>query len=336
MDVFTVPEKNKRPFHTKTPGGHVIDGILVYGRNTGHLHSGIFIEKVDGYEHNKFISGMPEIKYLEDNEFGADDIVHAVITDKLDGTALIYYVLETPNGDKEMIRRTRGMPVLQDVPGKKWTDIVREAEDSVGGDRFRQAVKEICTQQKCTLIFELWGEKNHHAVDYSNVPISMSLHTMIKHRRVVAWNDMIGIVSKYDIPTVPVFCEIKNQPFKNVLRTVGDIVAFQESQNEPYRGKYNYEGIVINIRNRNRAIQRKVKPPSMTELHRTVHRRITEITIAHAYHKMTEMNVPKTQEERKAMFIDILTDEYGKEDVMSNQSMINKMFYLLEAKKDKK
>jgi hypothetical protein len=134
--ILGTPEKWWKPFTATTPQGHRIEGQLCRHRHAGSLAGALLVQRVDGHSASQLLPGMPEIPYPEQKPLvvpgkpaGArrGRAVAAVFSRKLDGTAVLFSPLQLPNGDVEVFPRTRGMPVLCDMPLRAWRQLVAEA-----------------------------------------------------------------------------------------------------------------------------------------------------------------------------------------------------------------
>ena len=56
--------------------------------------------------------------------------------------------------------------------------------------------------QDVVLVFELWGYRNPHLVRY-DTPLSLTLHTAIRHRKPVSYRRLADIAGRYGLNMAP-------------------------------------------------------------------------------------------------------------------------------------
>ncbi|MDY6876749.1 MAG: hypothetical protein SWK90_11190 [Chloroflexota bacterium] len=201
--VTGVDRKHWQDFSVTSPGGVDFAGYLC--RQESERLGTLALTQVEGRERLEFIAGMPKVPYPYQRD--RHDQVQLVIpippratdarfTLKLDGTCILFYALRDEEGAVlEVIPRTRLQPALKPSRWGDWNVLLAEVlPDPTPVER---AVRE----QGLTLAFELWGHRNPHLVSY-DVPLALTLHTGIRHRRLLAFPHLVQIARRYDLPLV--------------------------------------------------------------------------------------------------------------------------------------
>ena len=278
---FGVKRSRWQEFSATTPNGFAIKGLLCKNRKgTGALAGALYVDEVDGFSvPGQLLMGMPEIPYPEQCEISINiGHKHAIFTEKLDGTAVIFNVLKI--GDTyELLPRTRGTAVLFNNEFRPWKDMLNEVADY-------DAIKTACIKQNATLVFELYGSKNFHAVHYQ-IPLALSLHTMLQNRRILT-REIIDLTAKnYKLPTVPYL--VRCPADLDEIKKWGEGLAKQyEAQNDVKQGKFLKEGVVLRLEKASSASLWKYKPESMSEYHRITRRKGMPLAYRHLFFKLLE------------------------------------------------
>lgn len=306
-------------FKATSPEGHRLEGGICRHRRAQELAGAVYLVTIDGQEQPQMLMGMPEIPYTENVPLRrSSKTVAATFTQKLDGTALLFSPLRLANGDCEVFPRTRGMPVLWNTPYKAWREVV----DSVLDAELKQSIHEACDKHNATLVFELWGSLNKHAVSY-DPPLALSLHSVLKNRSLQPWPQVALLAKRFNLPLVPMI-ERHSQMSLQDLEARGQALAEAcEQRNDVEQGLFLEEGVVLMLEGDRSAQLWKYKPPSMAEYHRLSRRKLRPLTIRHEAFKLLESaDAPRLEHLRAA-----LIGNYGVAEVEDNDDMIRREYY---------
>ena len=287
--ITGVSRKHWQDFGTISPGGVNFAGYLCRQENV--LLGTLALTQVEGRERLDFIASMPKIPYPYQR--GRHDKVQLVIpvppratdtrfTIKLDGTCILFYGLRDEEGGVlEVIPRTRLQPVLKPSRWGNWNALLAEAQPD------RTPIERAVREQGVTLAFELWGYSNPHLVSY-DTPLALTLHTGIRHRRLLAFPHLVQIARRYDLPLVESIQVARPD-------AEGLAVAYQAWQEKMEAAnaaagtdRYVQEGAVLVVSTARTACYYKCKPPSIEEIHWRTDQSIGREVIRQALHKMRE------------------------------------------------
>lgn len=302
---------------------YLIKGVihLKYGKFPGELE----ITSINDIPTKQVLPGMPEIHYTYTLQYPfilPSKPIAASFTRKMDGTAILFSALQLPDGEVAVFPRTRGMVVIQDTKWRAFKTLVTQSLDN----GLLERIATVCRQQNATLVFELWGAKNQHTVQYDS-QIHLSLHTMIKGRNITQpWRLVKQVAKAYDIPLVDELLRITpGQLSEQSLLSVGqDLVTEQEKENNPQLGLYRHEGVVLNLETPSKGYQWKFKPPSMEEYHRLARVKICAITVFHSIWKM----VDNGEDVSLPAVLENMSKEYGQEAVSVQQELIERQYWI--------
>lgn len=294
---------------------------LKYGKFPGELE----ITSINGIPTNQVLPGMPEIHYTYTLQYPfilPSKPVAASFTRKMDGTAILFSALQLPDGEVAVFPRTRGMVVIQDTKWRAFKTLVTQSLER----GLLERIATVCRQQNATLVFELWGAKNQHTVQYDS-QIHLSLHTMIKGRNITQpWRLVKQVAKAYNLPIVDELARITpSQLSEQSLLNIGqDLVTEQEKENNPQLGLYLHEGVVLNLETPSKGYQWKFKPPSMEEYHRLARVKICPITVFHSIWKM----VDNGEDVSLPAVIENMSKEYGQEAVSVQKELIDRQYWI--------
>ena len=262
-----------------------ITGHHCLHRGAGELYGALLVESVEWCEAgSQLLPGMPEIPYVDQEPLSVPaGAVAATFTRKLDGTAIIFSPLELPWGGVEVFARTRGMQVLCDMDVRAWRSMVDEA--TAGG--LRERIEEAARSQKATLVFELYGTRNAHAVSYDE-QLELALHTVVQGRSLKPWRVVERVADQFRIPCVPVLERITSPTVEGLQERAQFLADQMEAANAPDLGRFDEEGLVLNVETPSKAAMWKFKPQSMAEYHRLSQQKIRPLTIRHEAWKLVE------------------------------------------------
>jgi hypothetical protein len=268
------------------------------------------------------LPGMPEIHYTytQSHPFAlADQATSAHFTRKMDGTCVMFSPLAVGRDDMIVVCRTRGMLPVKDT---KWRPLETLINRAVEGG-LRERIEHACLTQKATLVFELYGNDNRHTVTY-DVPIVLALHTVIKGQGSVQnWHTVKQIAKSNKIPIVETIEDIVGFDHRILLTRGDELVTEMERENDPEKGIYRQEGVVLNVVAGAKAQQWKFKPPSMTEFHRVARTNVCPITVAHTLWKMIDDN----EDPELPALILAMNADYGEDSVFEQRQMIEREYW---------
>lgn len=309
-------------FTATTPRGrHRLTGHHCLHQGAGELYGALLVESVDGEECSQLLPGMPEIPYTDQAPLSVPaGTVAGTFTRKMDGTAIIFSPLELPSGDVEVFARTRGMQVLCDMDVRAWRSMVTE----VTSDGLRQRIEEAVRVQRATFVFELWGQRNAHAVSYDE-PLALALHTVVQGRSIKPWRVVERVSEQYDIPRVAVLERITAPTVEGLQEAAQALMGGMEEVNAPDLGRFAEEGLVLNVETQATAQLWKFKPASMAEYHRLSRQKVRPLTIRHEAWKLVEGGQWPPE---LAALEAALVSTYGEEAVEENENLIRREFAL--------
>ncbi len=289
VGVTGVGRKHWQDFSVTSPGGVNFVGYLC--RQESERLGTLALTQVEGRERLEFIAGMPKVPYPYQRD--RHDQVQLVIpippratdarfTLKLDGTCILFYALRDEEGTVlEVIPRTRLQPVLKPSRWGDWNALLAEAlHDPTPVER---AVRE----QGVTLAFELWGYRNPHLVSY-DTDLALTLHTGIRHRRLLAFPHLAQIARRYDLPLVESI-QVATPDAEGLAAAYRAWQEKMETVNTAAGAdRYVQEGAVLVVSTARTARYYKCKPPSIEEIHWRTDQSIGREVIRQALHKMWE------------------------------------------------
>jgi hypothetical protein len=289
ITITGVTGRHWQAFSVTSPGGIPFSGYVC--RHESEKLGLLAVTEVAGEERLEFIYAMPKIHYPYHQEKDgslrvaipvAQNISDARFNAKLDGTAVIFYSLTAKNGDiLEVIPRTRLQPVLQASRWGDWFALLAEAMPD------RKPVEEAIATQKVVLVFELWGYRNPHLVKY-DVPLKMTLHTAVSHRKPVSYRKLADIANRYGFDLIPTLQVARPDP-DGLAQAYRQLQAEMEARNQAAgQDVFLEEGAILMLSTRDTAEYWKCKPPTIEEIHWTADASVSKTDIEHALQKMLE------------------------------------------------
>lgn len=288
VGVTGVSRKHWQDFDVTSPGGVHFAGYLC--RQESEWLGTLALTRVAGRERLEFIAGMPKIPYPYRRDHGQVQLAipippratDARFTIKLDGTCIVWYALRDDEGHVlEVIPRTRLTPVLKPSRWGDWNALLAEALPD------RTPVERAVREQNVTLAFELWGYRNPHLISYDTA-LALTLHTGIRHKRMLAFPHLAQIARRYGLPLV----ESIQVATPDAAGLAAAYRAWQEKMEAVNAAagadRYVQEGAVLVISTARTARYYKCKPPSIEEIHWRVDQSIGQEVIRQALYKMRE------------------------------------------------
>lgn len=199
-------------------------------------------------ESMEYVQGMPKIMDISKwyrrmkADLSKDNVF---LTEKLDGTNIVFYPIFIDGEVVDVCVKTRGLPLIRrGGPGEKWMELIKEACDI-------DEVVETVYREPYSYAFELHGSKNQIGVNY-DFPIRMTLISVMKW----GWIMEYPGISRFGLDYVkPLFEFIDDRTiefreggeirFNEVAQLPNKISRFLDAVNESY--KKIYEGVVWNI-----------------------------------------------------------------------------------------
>ncbi len=289
ISITGVAAKYWQPFETTSPGGIRFGGYVC--RQESEKLGALALTMVDGQERLEFIYAMPKIHYpYQQDRHGQTQLVIPVpqnVTDarftiKLDGTAIIWYALSDAAGNvREVIPRTRLQPVLTPSRWGDWNQLLAEALPDRSG--LERAVRE----QGVVLTCELWGARNPHLVKY-DVPLKLTLHTAIRHKKMVSHRRLVDIAQRYGFELVESI-EVARPDAESLAAAYRRWQQTMEARNKSAgEGVFVAEGAILVLSTAETATYFKCKPPSIEEIHWAVGQNLSRELVQQTLHKMLE------------------------------------------------
>jgi hypothetical protein len=269
---------------------------------------------------------MPEIPYVDQEPLNVPvGVVAGTFTRKVDGTAIIFSPLALPQGgvaeySAEVFARTRGMQVLCDMDVRAWRSLVDEATSGGLRERIEKAVR----SQESTLVFELYGTRNAHAVSYDE-QLELALHTVVQGRSIKPWRVVERVAEQFRIPCVPVLERITCPSAEDLQEKAQALAEEMEAANAPALGRFGEEGVILNVETQNTAQVWKFKPPSMAEYHRLSRQKVRPLTVRHEAWKLVEAGQWPPE---LAALEEALASEYGMEAVRESADLVQREYAL--------
>ena len=291
--ITNVGPRYWQAFETVSPGGHTFSGYLC--RQESEKFGLLVITQLDGQARLEFVYAMPKIHYpyaKETDAQGAEilrveipvppDAVDARFTHKLDGTAIIFYPLSSPDGQVlEVIPRTRLQPVISPSRWGNWTALLDEAMPD------RTAIEQAVTDERVVLIFELWGYRNAHLVEYTT-PLALTLHTASQGGQLLSYSRLAAIAERYGLPLVDSVA-VLSPDSAGLAAAYRRLQEEMESRNRAAgEDTFVEEGAILMLSTPQNATLWKCKPPSVEEIHWAAGAAIGKANIEQALYKMLE------------------------------------------------
>lgn len=334
IGITGVVRKHWQDFSVTSPGGIDFAGYLC--RQESERLGTLALTWVEGRERLEFIAGMPKIPYPYQRDHGQVQLVipmppratDARFTLKLDGTCILFYALRDEEGEVlEVIPRTRLTPVLKSSRWGDWNALL----DEVLPDR--APVERAVREQSVTLAFELWGYRNPHLVSY-DTGLALTLHTGIRHKRLLAFPRLVQIARRYDLPLVESI-EVATPDAEGLAAAYRAWQEKMEAANVAAGAdRYIQEGAVLAISTARTARYYKCKPPSIEEIHWRVDQSIGQEVIRQALHKMRENNYDFTTGQVEDL-IEELERDFQRPYVEQQEELIRRVWieYVVELQK---
>lgn len=287
--ITSVSAKHWQFFEVVSPGGIPFAGYLC--RQESEKLGMLVVTEMDGRPRLELIYAMPKIHYpYQVDQQGVTQIVIPVtknvvdarFTLKLDGTAIIFYPLTDPEGKVlEVVPRTRLQPVISPSRWGDWTSLLAEVLPD------RRPVEQAIHDQNVVLVFELWGYRNPHLIKYTN-PLSLTLHTAIRHKKVVSYRRLADFASRYGFDLIPSL-EVAAPDSAGLAQAYRRLQEQMEAHNRAAgQDVYVEEGAILVLSTAETATYYKCKPPSIEEIHWTAGQHISKEIIQHTLYKMLE------------------------------------------------
>lgn len=326
VSITGVSARHWQPFAESSPGGISFGGFLC--RHESDMLGALAITSVNGAERLDLVRGMPKIHYpyLRDKEGRprlaiplAVNVQEARFTRKLDGNAIIWWGLKDDAGEvAEVIPRTRLQPVLTASRWGDWPALLDEALPD------RTGVERAVTDQEVVLAFELWGHHNTHLVSY-DVPLRLTLHTAIRHKRIVSHRLLLDFASRYGFDLVESI-EVARPDEESLAEAYRRWQAVIEERNRAAgEGVFLDEGAVLVLSTRETATYWKCKPASIEEIHWAEGRHLSRELIIQALHKMAE----NAYDFGSGTSLDVATaleEDFAPEEVAAEQDLIDRVW----------
>jgi hypothetical protein len=289
ISITGVSKRRWQPFDVVSPGGIPFSGYLC--RDESEKLGMLAVTAVANEERLEFIYAMPKIHYPYHKEQDGSvrlvipiqkNISDARFTLKLDGTAIIFYPLTDAQGNVlEVIPRTRLQPVLQPSRWGDWNALLHDVLPD------RAPVEEAIRTQKVTLVFELWGYRNPHLVQY-DTPLALTLHTAVRHKKPVSYRLLADIARRYQLDLIPTL-EVGKPDSEGLAQAYRRWQERMEAKNQAAgEDVFLEEGAILMLSTRDTAVYWKCKPPTIEEIHWTADANVGKTDISHALHKMLE------------------------------------------------
>lgn len=278
-----------QPFAVTSPGGIPFTGYLC--RQESEKLGLLAITELAGEERLEFVYAMPKIHYpyRKDRDGRPQlsisvliNITDARFTEKLDGTAIIFYGLPGKDGEiLEVIPRTRLQPMLSPSRWGNWNKLLDEALPD------RSGVETAVRAQKVALAFELWGYRNPHMITYGT-PLTLTLHTAIRHRKPVSYRLLADFAARYGFDLVKSVAVV--QPDAAGLATAYRRLQQEMEARNQAAGEDTFveEGAILILSTAETATYYKCKPPTIEEIHWAQGAGIGKHNISHTLYKMAE------------------------------------------------
>jgi len=289
VSLTGVGPKHWQDLSATSPGGIPFAGYLC--RQESDWLGALALTQVAGRERLEFIASMPKIPYpYQYDGRGQVQLVipiparatDARFTVKLDGTCIIFYALRDEEGRVlEVIPRTRLQPVLTPSRWGDWNTLLAQALPD------RTPVERAVQEQGVTLAFELWGYRNPHLVSY-DTPLALTLHTGIRHRKLLAFPRLAQIARHYGFSLV----DSIQVATPDAAGLAAAYQAWQEKMETLNAAagadRYVQEGAVLVVSTARVAHYYKCKPPSIEEIHWRTDQSIGREVVQQALYKMRE------------------------------------------------
>ncbi|MCB0062293.1 MAG: hypothetical protein KDE19_09265 [Caldilineaceae bacterium] len=278
-----------QPFQVTSPGGIPFAGYLC--RQESEKLGLLAITELAGEERLEFIYSMPKIHYpyRKDRDGRPEvsisvpiNIVDARFTEKLDGTAIIFYGLPDRQGNVlEVIPRTRLQPILAPSRWGDWNKLLNEVLPD------RSGVEEAVRMQRVVLAFELWGYRNPHMISYET-PLALTLHTAIRHRKPVSHRLLSDFAARYGFDLAKSVAVVKPDA-EGLADAYRRLQQEMETRNQAAgEDKFLEEGLILVLSTAETASYYKCKPPTIEEIHWAQGAGIGKYNIEHTLYKMAE------------------------------------------------
>ena len=278
-----------QPFEVVSPGGIPFGGYLC--RQESEKLGMLAITHLAGEERLEFVYAMPKIHYpyLKDREGRpqvsisvAQNVVDARFTEKLDGTAIIFYGLTDKNGEiREVLPRTRLQPILAPSRWGDWNKLLDEALPD------RSGVEQAVRSQRVTLAFELWGYRNPHMITYET-PLALTLHTAIRHKKPVSHRLLADFAQRYGFDLAKSVAVVEPNA-DGLAAAYRRLQQEMEARNQAAGAdKFLEEGAILVLSTAETAMYYKCKPPTIEEIHWAQGAGIGKYNVEHTLYKMAE------------------------------------------------
>ena len=335
ISITGVSRRRWQPFAVVSPGGIPFSGYLC--RDESEKLGMLAVTAVAHEERLEFIYAMPKIHYpYHKGPDGATrlsipvppNVVDARFNLKLDGTAIIFYPLTGKDGRiLEVIPRTRLQPVLQPSRWGDWNALLQDVLPD------RAPVEEAVRTQKVTLVFELWGYRNPHLVQY-DTPLALTLHTAVRHKKPVSYRLLAGIAHRYQLDLIPTL-EVARPDPAGLAEAYRRWQAQMEAKNRAAgEDVFVEEGAILMLSTQDTAVYWKCKPPSIEEIHWTADANVSKTDVEHALFKMLENGYDFDNGRVQDVYRELESD-FDPERIEIAAELINRVYqeFLLELQK---
>lgn len=334
--ITQVSAKYWNAFEATSP----IHGIRFGGylcRQESEKLGALALTHVDGKERLEFIYAMPKIHYpYQLDREGVpqiaiplpQNVIDARFTVKLDGTAIIWYGLTDTDGNVlEVIPRTRLQPILAPSRWGDWNALLNDVLPD------RSGVERAVREQKVVLAFELWGKRNPHLIQY-DVPLKLTLHTAIRHKKIVSHRLLADFATRYGFELVESI-EVAKPDTESLAAAYRRWQATMEAHNQAAgEGVYVEEGAILVLSTAETATYFKCKPKDIEEIHWAQGAHISRELVQQALNKMLE-NAYDFDNGNIADVMTELENDFDPKEVEGERELIERVWreFVLELQK---
>lgn len=160
--LLGIDKKYAQPFQGEDPfnPGIVLQGVL--SLKPDDSYGSLLLTRVDGAECSQLVRATPKLRYPFDKgggfRFPPAREVH--FYDKLDGTNILSYCYQRPDGGVAVSHKLRLAPFVRNG---RWGDFLDMWKSML---RDYPQIPEVVLESGCNLSFEMFGKENEHLVRY--------------------------------------------------------------------------------------------------------------------------------------------------------------------------
>ncbi|MEM7117527.1 MAG: hypothetical protein AAF614_34155 [Chloroflexota bacterium] len=148
-------------------------------------------------------------------------------------------------------------------------------------------VETAVSSQNVVLVFELWGHRNAHLIQYTT-PLKLTLHTAIRHKKPLSYRLLVDLAQRYGFDLVPSLTIAQPDP-DGLAQAYRQLQDEMEAKNVAAgTDVFVEEGAILMLSTAETAVYYKCKPPSIEEIHMTPEQGIGKEHIEHVLHKLLE------------------------------------------------